>query len=88
MNIVYTLLLALFIWLFYQSIKENRVEGFSLPGELPLGTRMHIRLTPNGDALYESPQQPSQNGELGCTQVPCPAKFSDNKTCWCCCNYH
>jgi hypothetical protein len=52
--------------------------------------RLHAKIDCNGNAVYYSPQSPTMNGELGCTQIPCPEnpeKFGDNITCWSCCNY-
>ena len=60
----------------------NKSEGFDA------FTKVHVRLDKDGNALYYSYQQPSGNGELGCTQVPCPSKYNDKYVCWCCCNYH
>ena len=62
-------------------------ERFELPG-LPLRSRVHVKLNKNGNTIYESLKPPSAHGELGCTQVPCPSKYADDVTCWCCCNYH
>lgn len=50
--------------------------------------RVHAKIGGKGEVLYYSWQSPSQNGELGCTQVPCPKYLEDNVTCWCCCNFH
>jgi len=50
--------------------------------------RVHAKLDKNGNAVYYSPQSPHMNGEQGCGVVPCPDKFDDNVTCWCCCNYY
>lgn len=55
---------------------------------LPLGSRMHVRLSDNDIATYYSFKPPSAHGESRCTQVPCPKEFEDNLTCWRCCNYH
>lgn len=49
--------------------------------------RIHAKIGNKGQVIYYSHQSPSQNGELGCTQVPCPFSMGDNITCWCCCNY-
>lgn len=49
--------------------------------------KLHVKLNKNGDAIYYSWKSPRMDGEQGCTQVPCPSKFDDNITCWCCCNY-
>ena len=52
------------------------------------GRRVHVKLDKDGKAVYHSFQQPSGNGELGCTPVPCPNGYADHAVCWCCCNYH
>jgi len=49
--------------------------------------KVHAKLDKNGNAVYYSQQSPHMNGEQGCAVVPCPEKFDDNVTCWCCCNY-
>ncbi len=89
--LIASVFLVIVLW---WSMQPN-LEGFELPGSfdlpggsLPLGSRIHVRLDSNGNALYESFKPPSAHGEHGCTQVPCPNKFADNMTCWCCCNYH
>ena len=60
-----------------------------------IGRRIHVKLNQkNCEPAYFSYQQPSGNGELGCTQVPCPEKsnffpdgYPDRIVCWSCCNY-
>ena len=89
MNSTVTAFIIIIMVLFLYRFLGNHVEGFELPGgELPLGSRIHVRLNSDGNSRYESFKPPSAHGELGCTQVPCPNKYADNKTCWCCCNYH
>ena len=62
---------------------SGKYEGFT--GIKP---RIHAKIGGDGEVIYYSQQSPSQNGELGCTQVPCPQGLGDNITCWCCCNFH
>lgn len=62
-----------------------------IPGEehfSGIKPRIHAKIGKRGEVIYYSWQSPSQNGELGCTQVPCPSYLGDNITCWCCCNFH
>lgn len=76
----------------YSNHKFGNYNQFSDLGELndfnEFGRRIHVKLDKDGKAVYHSFQQPSGNGELGCTQVPCPDGYSDTAICWCCCGFH
>lgn len=62
---------------------NHEKEGFN--GIKP---RLHATIDSDGNVSKVGPQSPSQDGRLGCTQVPCPQGIPDNVTCWCCCNFH
>ena len=94
--ILFSFIAIILLWI---SIKPNlehftdpryRIDdSFDLPGSnLPLGSKIHVKLNPSGGILYSSYKPPSAHGELGCTQVPCPSYIPDDHMCWCCCNYH
>lgn len=78
------------IAMFMKPNKNKQIEKFThfkLPGEY-IGSKIHATLDNHGNAICYSYQQPSGDGNLGCTQVPCPNKYQDNIVCWSCCNYH
>ena len=74
------------ILLFVFKFINSNYETFD--NEHLFGRHIHVKVDKRGKIVYESYQSPSQNGELGCTQVPCPSHIDQNKTCWCCCNFH
>ncbi len=78
-NILLILLIIVLLTVLFNP--TNRTEKFQ-----PMGAPLHVKLDSDSNAIYISYQSPTANGELGCTQVTCPAKFN-NYTCWCCCNY-
>ena len=65
------------------TIRSNNREPFD-----EVGDKIHVKLNKKCQPEYYSYQQPSGNGELGCTQVPCPDGYSDRMVCWDCCNFH
>lgn len=80
---IYAIILVIMIILITMFL-QTKSESFD---NLPLRSKVHVKLDRYGNTIYQSPQSPPMNGELGCTQVPCPSKYPDDYICWCCCNY-
>lgn len=53
---------------------------------VPIHKKVHLKLDRDGNIIYQSFQSPTANGELGCTQIPCPDKYQDEYVCYQCCN--
>ena len=71
------------LWYYSHPNNNSKCENFE-----ELGRHLHVKIDCDGNIVYQKFQSPSQDGELGCTQVPCPKWIPDNRTCWSCCGYH
>lgn len=67
--------------------KKNLILGPDTSKGHLMGRNIHT-IIDNKGIVSESYNPPSAQGIYGCTQVPCLDGIPDNRTCWCCCNYH
>jgi len=83
MNIIIIILLILLIGYFMIPTTEYYTDP-----NYGLRAPVHVVLDRDGNALETLWQSPRQLGNPKCALVPCPEKYEDHTTCWCCCNYN
>lgn len=86
MNIIIIIIVLALIWFSLPTTEYYTDPNYGLRAPV------HVVLDRDGNALeklWQSPRQ--QYGYFGgdkCYTVPCPEKYEDHTTCWCCCGYN